>query len=175
MVRNIAAVAIVAALLAAATAGAQAVIDGGDVRNNSLTGRDVRNGSLQVNDLSRRARSALRGRRGAQGPAGARGAQGPAGPAGATGGQGATGPQGPSGATRVTAFVSEGTNTAEVFCPPGERAVGGGGTAADLGTFLYDTAPIPDENAVPIGWTASGEGTGGEDATVFAYVVCAAP
>jgi hypothetical protein len=175
MVRNIAAVAIVAALLAAATAGAQAVIDGGDVRNNSLTGKDVKNGSLQVNDLSRRARSALRGRRGAQGPTGARGAQGPAGPAGATGGQGAAGPQGPSGATRVTAFVSEPTpTTAEVFCPPGERAVGGGGFAADLG-FLYDTSPIPDENAVPIGWTASAEGTGGEVATVFAYVVCAAP
>jgi hypothetical protein len=176
MVRNIAAVAIVAALLAAATAGAQAVIDGGDVRNNSLTGRDVRNGSLQVNDLSRRARSALRGRRGAQGPAGARGAQGPAGPAGTTGGQGATGPQGPSGATRVTAFISEESlRTAEVLCPPGERAVGGGGVAADLESFLFDTGPIPDENAVPIGWTASGEGTGGEDATVFAYVVCAAP
>jgi hypothetical protein len=51
MARNIAAVAVVAALLAAATAGAQAVIDGGDVRNNSLTGKDVKNKSLTKKDF----------------------------------------------------------------------------------------------------------------------------
>jgi hypothetical protein len=51
MVRNIAAVAIVAVLIAAATAGAQAVIDGGDVRNNSLTGKDVKDKSLTKKDF----------------------------------------------------------------------------------------------------------------------------
>jgi hypothetical protein len=51
MVRNIGAVAIVAALLAAGTAGAQALIDGGDVRNGSLTGKDVKNGTLKGADV----------------------------------------------------------------------------------------------------------------------------
>jgi hypothetical protein len=84
MVRNIAAVALVAALLAAATAGAQAVIDGGDVRNNSLTGKDVKNKSLTKKDF----RGSVRGPRGFQGPQGATGVPGP---------QGSRGPTGPPG------------------------------------------------------------------------------
>jgi hypothetical protein len=83
MARNIAAVAVVAALLAAATAGAQSLIDGGDVRNNSLTGKDVKNKSLTKKDF----RGSVRGPRGARGPAGAVGPQGP---------QGAQGPPGPA-------------------------------------------------------------------------------
>ena len=47
------------------------------------------NGSLQTNDLSNKARNALRGNRGLRGPAGAQGAQGST---------GATGPQGLQGA-----------------------------------------------------------------------------
>ena len=54
MLRNVAAVALVAALLAAATAGAQAVIDGGDVRNNSLTGKDVKDKGLTKKDFKAR-------------------------------------------------------------------------------------------------------------------------
>jgi hypothetical protein len=77
LARNIAAVAIVAALLAAATAGAQSLIDGGDVRNNSLTGKDVRNKSLTKQDF----RGSVRGPRG---PRGLSGPQGPAGPPGPT-------------------------------------------------------------------------------------------
>lgn len=193
MARNIAAVAVVAALLAATTAGAQALIDGGDVRNNSLTGKDVKNGSLQVNDLSRRARNALRGRRGRQGPAGERGAQGPPGPAGAQGAQGlqgAAGPQGPAGATNATVRVgpvTEGTST--VFCPSGQRVVGGGGFSPSDDGYLWDSSPIdaagdPVADGTPAaGWAASAaipeSGSGGVPpdtaADVQAYVICAAP
>jgi hypothetical protein len=84
VVRNIGAVAVVAALLAAATAGAQALIDGGDVRNNSLTGKDVRNKSLTKRDF----RGAVRGPRGFSGPQGA---------PGVPGAQGSRGPAGPPG------------------------------------------------------------------------------
>ena len=90
MVRNIAAVAVVAALLVAATAGAQAVIDGGDVRDSSLTGKDVKNKSLTKRDF----RGSVRG---AQGPQGNTGPQGPQGNPGPQGPQGNPGPQGPRG------------------------------------------------------------------------------
>jgi hypothetical protein len=96
MVRNIGAVAVVAALLAAATAGAQAVIDGGDVRNNSLTGRDVKDKSLTKRDFKGSVRGPS-GTQGAPGPQGPRGDTGPQGRLGARGPQGETGPQGPEG------------------------------------------------------------------------------
>jgi len=56
---------------------------------NSVGAKQVINGSLQTNDLSNKARNALRGNRGLRGPAGAQGAQGST---------GATGPQGLQGA-----------------------------------------------------------------------------
>jgi hypothetical protein len=88
LVRNICAVAVVAALLAGATAGAQALIDGGDVRNDSLTGKDIRNKSLTKKDF----RGSVRGPRGFRGPQGADGARGQQ---GLQGPQGQTGPSGP--------------------------------------------------------------------------------
>ena len=56
---------------------------------NSVGTKQVINGSLQTNDLSKTARSALKGNTGLRGPAGAQGAQGST---------GATGPQGLQGA-----------------------------------------------------------------------------
>jgi hypothetical protein len=131
LARNIAAVAVVAALLAAATAGAQAVIDGGDVRNNSLTGKDVKNKSLTKKDF----RGSVRG------PRGRRGLPGP---------QGAAGPQGPPGPTvlgrivRVegpTVIIPAGDlGSAEAVCPAGHGVVSGGfsAAAADAETFFED-------------------------------------
>jgi hypothetical protein len=124
MIRTIGAVAVVAALLAAATAGAQALIDGGDVRNNSLTSKDVKNGSLQVADLSRRARTALRGARGPRGVPGVQGAPGAMGPPGATGARGTTDvfyADGPVVSVAPGAF-----ETVFADCPPGSVATGGG-------------------------------------------------
>ncbi len=68
---------------------------------NSVGTAQVINGSLQTNDLSKNARTALKGDTGPRGPAGAQGAQGSPGAAGAQGVQGppgATGAQGVQGA-----------------------------------------------------------------------------
>jgi hypothetical protein len=155
MARNIGAVAVVALLLAAATAGAQAVIDGGDVRNNSLTGKDVKNKSLTKKDF----KGSVRGRRGPAGP------QGPA---------GAQGPPGPAGATNVTVRLgpaASGTSTAT--CNAGERATGGGGFSSD--GFLFDSSPNAT-SGTPTDWVAQAElGDGSGPAQVQAYVICASP
>src|SRR5215208_428011 len=71
---------------------------------NSVGTRQVIDGSLRTSDLSRAARTALKGNRGLTGPAGRRGpagapgAQGSQGPTGATGVQGAQGQTGATGA-----------------------------------------------------------------------------
>jgi hypothetical protein len=167
LVRNIAAVAVVAALLAAATAGAQAVIDGGDVRNNSLTGKDVKNKSLTKKDFrgSVRGRRGPRGLRGLQGPQGAQGPQGPAGAAGA------------AGATNVRIRVGPvtlGTSTAS--CAPGERATGGGGFTGEPSGYLYDSSPVGGEGATPTAWDASAASVVDDSPVdVQAYAICAAP
>jgi collagen triple helix repeat protein len=96
MARNLAVIVVVSLLLAASTAGAAALIDGGDVRDGSLTGRDVLNKSLTKKDF----RGSVRGRRGlpgVQGPQGPQGAQGPQGPKGDIGSTGPRGPQGVQG------------------------------------------------------------------------------
>ena len=61
---------------------------------NSIGTKQVINGSLQTNDLSKAARTALKGNRGLRGPAGAQGAQGATGATGATGSQGVQGAPG---------------------------------------------------------------------------------
>jgi hypothetical protein len=164
MARNIAAVAVVAALLAAATAGAQAVIDGGDVRNNSLTGKDVKNKSLTKKDFkgSVRGRRGPRGLRGLPGPQGAQGPQGPAGTAGATNVRIRVGP------------VQLGTSTAS--CAAGERATGGGGFTAEPSGYLYDSSPVGGDGATPTAWDASAASVVDDSpVNVQAYAICAAP
>jgi Collagen triple helix repeat (20 copies) len=173
MVRNIAAVALVAALLAAATAGAQAVIDGGDVRNNSLTGKDVKDKSLTRKDFKGSVRGP-RGLPGARGPAGPQGAQG------APGAQGPAGAPGASGATNVTVRsgpVALGDSIAS--CNAGERAVGGGGISGDAGGYIWNSTPLQDAGQTPTAWTASAasaeDTTLDEPVNVQAWVICAAP
>jgi collagen triple helix repeat protein len=94
MARNLVVVVVVALLLAAATAGAQSLIDSGDVMNNSLTGKDVKDKSLTKKDF----KGSVRGARGAAGPPGAPGAPGAQGAQGAQGQPGVQGPQGDPGA-----------------------------------------------------------------------------
>jgi hypothetical protein len=114
-------VALTALLLAAATATAQSLIDGGDVRNNSLTGKDVKNRSLTLRDFSRSAARALRGPRGRRGPRGFSGAQGIPGAPGANGLNGVTDVSyhdGPVGTVPGDSFGS-----ASASCPPGTVAL----------------------------------------------------
>jgi Collagen triple helix repeat (20 copies) len=79
--------AMVALLLGAGTVTAQSLIDGGDVKDSSLTVKDVKDKSLTKKDFKGSVR-------GPAGPQGSPGAQGPQGPQGA---QGLQGPQGPKG------------------------------------------------------------------------------
>lgn len=76
-----------------AAAGAQSLLTGrsvkdesltgADIQNDSLTGADIRSGSLGSNDFSSAARANLRGAAGPVGPQGEAGATGAQGPAGA--------------------------------------------------------------------------------------------
>jgi hypothetical protein len=94
MARNLLVTVAVAVLVSATTAGAAAVIDGGDVVNGSLTGKDVRNKSLTRRDF----RGSVRGPRGFQGREGQQGVPGQ---------KGDTGPRGPS--DMFTAFIETGS------------------------------------------------------------------
>jgi len=73
---------------------------------NSVGTKQVINGSLRTNDLSSKARSALKGNTGRRGPAGAQGAQGAQGATGATGAQGVQGVQGAAGQSATKLFVA---------------------------------------------------------------------
>jgi hypothetical protein len=78
---------------------------------NSVGTKQVINGSLQANDLSKTARSALKGNRGLRGPAGPAGAQGAQGATGATGAQGVQGAPGQSATKLFVALGADGTLT----------------------------------------------------------------
>jgi Collagen triple helix repeat (20 copies) len=97
MLKSIGLIAVCATLLAATTAGAAALIDGGDIRDNSVTGQDIRNGTLRMRDIADGATERLRGQDGAKGDTGAQGAAGPAGAQGAKGDPGPKGDTGPAG------------------------------------------------------------------------------
>lgn len=75
---------------------------------NSVGTKQVINGSLQTNDLSNKARSALKGNRGLRGPAGAQGAPGAT---GAPGVQGVPGVPGQSATRLFVALDADGTLT----------------------------------------------------------------
>jgi hypothetical protein len=73
---------LVVALVLAASGGAVAAkkIDGGDIKNGSLTTKDIKDQTLAPADFSAAAKSSLAGPAGPAGPAGVKGATGPAGP-----------------------------------------------------------------------------------------------
>jgi hypothetical protein len=160
MKRWVLSAAVLGLLVAAGGAGAAAMIDSGDVKNNSLTGKDVKDKSLTKKDF----RGSVRG------PQGLRGATGP---------QGTQGVQGAAGATNVTVrvgAVASGVSTAS--CNPGERATGGGGFTEAAGGFLYNSSPEQGAGT-PTAWTASAasaaDATLDDPVDVQAYVICAAP
>ncbi|HWH13923.1 MAG TPA: hypothetical protein VNT51_04200, partial [Miltoncostaeaceae bacterium] len=97
---------------------------------------------------------------GPRGTTGLTGAQGPAGPAGPAGPQGPVGPPGDGSASvgKVSAadnpFSASGLESqAQVTCPAGQRATGGGGTVTD-GAKGYVTGSWPqlDLAGNPVGW-----------------------
>jgi hypothetical protein len=164
MLRNVVMVAVVALLLAAATAGAQSLLDGGDIRNNSLTGKDVKDRSLTLRDFSRSAARALRGPRG---PRGLPGAQGIPGAPGANGLNGLTAVSYHDSAVETTDPAS-GFGGATANCPPGTVALSVGfGPAA--GTVLLEHVEIVHE----AGGFVLAQSLAGDPQPVQARVACA--
>jgi len=111
--------ALIGALATAGTAGAAAVIDGGDVKNGSLTGKDVKNRSLTPTDF----RGSVRG------------PQGPAGP------QGPPGPVVLGRMTTVRASLSVPAGAVEsvtAVCPAGYGVVSGGWTTVGISVAFID-------------------------------------
>ena len=114
---------------------------------NSVGTKQVINGSLQTNDLSKTARSALKGNRGLRGPAGAQGAQGAT---GATGAQGVQGVPGQSATKLFVALDADGTLTKN----------SGATLATKAGTGVYRIAFNTDiTNCVYLG--SAGQDAGG--------------
>lgn len=113
---------------AGTTATAASLIDGGDVRNGSLTGADVRDRSLRGADIAKGTIPADRLTKAARA-----GLRGPAGAPGAPGAQGAPGPSGVAAVvtrTGTASFDTDGiigqTKEATAQCAEGEKLVGGG-------------------------------------------------
>src|SRR5262249_33247630 len=81
------------------------------LRGPLITGKQIRDGSIQVKDLSKAARSALKGK---SGPRGATGATG------LTGATGAQGPKGDPGTSIFGASIPSGTTVVGVWagCSP---------------------------------------------------------
>ncbi|GEM_PF-2773729 len=117
-------------------------------------------------------------RKGPKGDTGARGPQGEQGPQGAEGPEGPEGPAGPAGIGSievVTATAAKGVKTAQVTCPDGMMALGGGASATENKAIsqsyptLAGVAALDGET--PDGWFIRQEvGAGG---TITAYAVCA--
>ena len=114
---------------------------------NSVGTKQVINGSLQTNDLSKTARSALKGNRGLRGLAGTQGAQGAT---GATGAQGVQGVPGQSATKLFVALDADGTLTKN----------SGATLATKAGTGVYRIAFNTDiTNCVYLG--SAGQDAGG--------------
>lgn len=130
-------------VLGAATAGAQRLITGADIKNSTIQGKDVRDKSLTPKDF----RGSVRGPQGIPGPQGAggtQGAQGPQGPQGPQGNQGNQGAQGPPGP-----FLQNVPSGQSLY---GNYGIDGEGPAADPGRlgiqgvsygFRFPTALTP--------------------------------
>jgi len=159
VLKNISIIAVVALLLAAVTATAQGLITGAQIKNSTVTGLDIKNGSVQVGDLSRSARNALRGARG---------------PRGLPGNQGQIGPVGPSGANAVgdmayfegpEVVVPAGDfGTAQAFCPPDRLATGGG--------YFSSITEVFSTFVNPSNYTVLVDNTSSITVTVQARVAC---
>jgi hypothetical protein len=158
-------------LLGAAGATASTLISGKQIKDGTVTGTDVKNKSLTRADFKGSVR----------GPAGRRGPAGPQGPTGARGPAGATGPAGPPGHTPTITLrtvdgpsveVPDGSNSveADVSCPSGMFATGGGGVTDGGNATLTDSFTDGDPGT---NWVVFYRNTSGTDDTVNAEAICA--
>jgi hypothetical protein len=135
----------VIALVLSAGAGATAslLITGKQIRNNTVTSADIKNRTLKAKDLSRGAKSKLRG------PAGVAGPQGPAGPAGPAGPVGLPGLGGFEVVKTGVVVPGSTTRTVVSTCPAGKKALSANGgfleaPLASLGSLLSQVTRTSD-------------------------------
>jgi Collagen triple helix repeat (20 copies) len=167
------------------SAYAAVTVTGKNIKDGTITGRDVKNRSLGTGKLSPTAVSSLTGQPGPAGPQGEKGAPGPVGPTGPAGPKGETGPagpqgyqglDGPSGIREWEYRVSPGRGVgpgqvgiAEIPCPSGKVALGGGASTNNALTYVVDNAPMNDG----AGWAARFRNTSDDSAAIYAWVHCA--
>jgi hypothetical protein len=127
------------ALAGTGTATAATLIDGHQLKPNSVSGSKITDRSLTLKDLSPATRATLRAQAPQAGPAGPQGPKGDKGDPGTPGAKGAPGPQGPigpQGAPGVSGYEvvnvirvllgNQANQTMSAACPNGKRVLGGG-------------------------------------------------
>lgn len=152
-----------------------------DIRGNAIDSARVQNGTLLPQDF--------RGGVLPQGPKGDTGAKGDQGPKGDQGVQGIQGPAGVVGAVSIARIdeplLDGNSNTVDVTCPAGTKAIGGGATVLASGSddvHLTVSRPhsstppqMPEDGGTFDGWRATYDnpagGTG--DTEMRAFAICA--
>lgn len=131
------------ALAGTGTATAASLIDGSQLKPNSVSGSKIKDRSLTLKDINPSARAALRGQptvqagqTGPQGPQGLKGDKGDPGTPGLKGDKGDKGDPGPQGVPGISGYqvvndihVLLGNTSGATFistCPAGKRILGGG-------------------------------------------------
>jgi hypothetical protein len=161
-----------AVLLVVGTAGGAAaakLITGKDVKNSSLTGKDIKNGSLGANELSKSAKTALKGTVGAPGTPGISGYE--------------------NVLEKIPVDADSTAGLTLAYCPRGKKALGGGAyfegfsparTISSAGpfkaTYLPDGTPSGYGIATSTdasGWGASGRNESPNGTYFYVWVTCA--
>jgi hypothetical protein len=161
---HVLAIAVVSLLLGAGSVTAARLLDGGDIRNGSLTGADVRAKSLTKADF----RGSVRGPRGAQGP------------------QGPPGPPGPPGTSALGKLIrveeplqriSPGSGIAEatVECPAGYGVVSGGVASSPPITYQSGVIFLSDSLGSVNSWSGGVSGLTGTDPPPYAVAAYCGP
>ena len=112
------------------------------------------------------------------------GLAGPKGSKGDTGAQGLkgdTGPQGPAGTNGVSGwgyyiqpveYLAKGLGTQSVFCPAGQKPLGGGISTSDpLKVQVIESAPVIDPTQT--GWNAGVVNNSNASINAYVWVICA--
>ena len=162
-------------------------MSGSAVAASLITSKQIKDGTIQTKDISKSARTALKGGKGPAGPQGVAGPQGPAGVAGAAGKDGAPGKDGLINSATVqqktfTPLADGGTETQTVSCPAGKKAIGGGVRSDAFGVGLVEASRpsvgdfgIPGNGDTFDGWRATvvNPPDAGPSITPDVWVICA--
>jgi hypothetical protein len=156
-------------LVAVSVVTALAVSGSAAVASSVITSANIKNGTIQVKDLSKKARTSLKGKRGSPGPAGSAGPQGAAGPPGPVVLKYVVGPS--------VASSSVGQKYAATDCPAGFHVVGGGvvNSAGTPQTMDVNSSAPTDNNSDGVpddGWFVDVDVLTANSVTIIPYAIC---